>query len=253
MASLTVGELVVIAGAGVLGGAGNAAAGGGSMLTFPILVAFGIPPLTANVTNTLGHAPGYVSIVVGLREELVGQRRMMLLLIPLAAVGAVGGAALLSLSSQKTFGVVAPYLVLLGCALLALQPWLRGRIAHRPGGTAPLPILVGGVLVGCGYAAYFGAGSGFIVLGTLAITIAADLRTLNALSRLSICVANFVALPVLVLLNPVAMSAAATMWPATLIGGYVGARVARRVPELLFRVLILVLGLGGAAYLLCRQ
>jgi uncharacterized protein len=250
LTALTVGHATVLALAGVVGGAGNAAAGGGSLLTFPLLIGFGVPPLTANVTNTLGHAPGYVSIVAGLREELVGQRRRVVLLTPLAAAGAVLGAILLSLSSQATFGEIAPYLVLFACALLAIQPWLRTRIAHRHGGTAPVPLLVGGALIGCTYAAYFGAGAGFIVLGTFAITVGAHLRVLNALSRWSVCIANFVALPALVALNPVNIRAAAVLWPCTLVGGYIGARLARRMPETLFRVVILALGLGGAAYLL---
>jgi uncharacterized membrane protein YfcA len=249
---LTVGEAAVLTVAGIAGGAGNAAAGGGSLLTFPLLIGFGMPPLTANVTNTLGHAPGYVSIVAGLREELAGQRRRLMFLTPLAAVGAVLGAVLLSLSTQAMFGEIAPYLVLLACALLALQPWLRARMAHRRGGTAPMPVLVAGALIGCTYAAYFGAGAGFIVLGTFAITIVADLRVLNALSRWCICIANFVALPVLVTLNPVDIAAAAVLWPSTLVGGYIGARLARRMSEGLFRLLILSLGLAGAAYLFWR-
>jgi uncharacterized protein len=252
LASLGIGELVVLAGAGVLGGAGNAAAGGGSLLTFPIMVAFGVPPLTANVTNTLGHGPGYVSIVAGLREELVGQRRRVLLLTPLAAAGAVLGVLLLSFSSERAFGGVAPFLVLFACLLLALQPLLRTRLSERVGGTAPLPFLITGAFIGCTYASYFGAGAGFIVLGTLALTIAADLQSLNALSRLCVCIANFAALPLLVLLIPVNITAAAALWPSTLIGGYVGARVSRRLPESLFRAVILLLGLSGAAYLLVR-
>ncbi len=252
MTGLSVGQAAVLAVAGVVGGAGNAAAGGGSLLTFPLLIGFGVPPLTANVTNTLGHAPGYVSIVAGLREELVGQRPWVFLLTPLAAVGAVLGAVLLSLSSQAMFGEIAPFLVLFACALLALQPWLRARMAHRHGGTAPMPLLIIGALIGCTYAAYFGAGAGFIVLGTFAVTIAADLRVLNALSRWCVCIANFVALPVLVALNPVDIPAAAMLWPSTLVGGYIGARLARRIPELHLRVVILALGLGGAAYLLWR-
>ena len=252
MAPLTIGELATLAIVGVVGGAGNAAAGGGSLLTFPILIGFGVPPLTANVTNTLGHAPGYVSIVAGLREELLGQRRRIVLLTPLAVVGGVLGAALLSFSSEAAFGVVAPYLVLFACILLALQPLLRNTISQRVGGTAPLPVLIGGALTGCVYAAYFGAGAGFIVLATLAITIAAELRSLNALSRLCVCIANIVALPVLVLLAPVSFPAAAALWPSTLIGGYVGARLARRLPEALFRIIILALGIGGAAYLFWR-
>ena len=243
-------EVLVLVGAGLFGGAGNAAAGGGSLATFPVLIALGLPPITANVTNTLGHAPGYVSIVVGLREELSGQRRRVALLTPLAAAGAVMGAVGLSLPPSAGFRVAAPFLVLFACALIALQPLLRRHITARDGVSAPRPLVVIGMLAGCAYAGYFGAGAGFITLATLSLVLAPTLQTLNALSRLCICVANFVALPILLWLNPVDLMAAATLWPSTLIGGYLGARAARRLSDSVFRVLILALGLAGAAYLL---
>ena len=237
---------------GVVAGAGNAAAGGGSLLTFPLLVGLGIPPLSANVTNTAGHTPGYVSIVAGLREELVGQRRRILHLAPVAVVGAILGAALLAASSNRAFAAIAPYLVLVACALLVLQPLLRRWVARHRGGTLPTPVLLVGALVGCTYAAYFGAGAGFVVLGALALTMADDLRTLNALSRLFICIANFVALPLLLTLTPINIGTAAIMAPSTFVGGYAGARLARRLPEAVFRAVVIGLGLAGAVYLLVR-
>jgi len=246
------GDAAVLLAAGVLGGAGNAAAGGGSLLTFPLLVGLGIPPLVANVTNTVGHAPGYVSIVAGLREELVGQRRRILQLAPVAVAGAGLGAALLAVSSDRVFASIAPYLVLVACGLLALQPLLRKWVTRHPGGAMPTPVLIVGALTGCTYAAYFGAGAGFVVLGSLAVTIAADLHTLNAVSRLFICIANFAALPLLLVLTPIDIGAAAMLWPATLVGGYVGARLARRLPETVFRVVVIAIGLAGAVYLLMR-
>jgi len=246
------GQAAVLVIAGVVAGAGNAAAGGGSLLTFPLLIGLGIPPLSANVTNTVGHTPGYVSIVAGLREELAGQRRRILHLAPVAVAGAVLGAALLAVSSARAFAAIAPYLVVVACVLLALQPLLRRWVTRNPGATLPPPVLLVGTLVGCTYAAYFGAGAGFVVLGSLAVTIADDLRTLNALSRLFICIANFVALPLLLALTPINIGAAAIMAPATLVGGYAGARLARRLPEAGFRVVVVGMGLAGAGYLLLR-
>ncbi len=244
---------MLLAAVGVVAGAGNAAAGGGSLLTFPLLVSLGVPPLAANVTNTVGHVPGYASIVAGLREELVGQKPRILQLTPVALLGAGVGAALLAVSSDHMFAEIAPYLVLLACGLLALQPVLRRWVTRHPRGELPVPVLFSGAFIGCTYAAYFGAGAGFIVLGSLAVTLAADLRTLNALSRLLICIANFVALPLLLILTPIDMAASVVMWPATLIGGYAGARLARRLPELTFRIVVIMVGLAGAGYLLVRQ
>jgi uncharacterized membrane protein YfcA len=113
-------------------------------------------------------------------------------------------------------------------------------------------VLILGTLIGATYAAYFGAGEGFVVLGSLALTIAHDLRTLNALRRLFICTANFVALPLLLVLTPIDIGAAAIMWPATLVGGYLGARLTRRLPEAVFRLVVIAIGLAGALYLLAR-
>ncbi|WP_167098247.1 sulfite exporter TauE/SafE family protein [Mycobacterium sp. DL592] len=249
MHPLTGPQLAVLAVAGLVGGAANAAAGGGSMATFPVLIALGVPPISANVTNTLGHAPGYVAIVVGLRQELAGQRHRLRWLIPLAGCGAAAGAVLLSVTPSSVFRAAAPYLVLLACALIALQPLLRRSITVRPGGSAPAPALIGGLLLGCGYAGYFGAGAGFITLASLSLVLAGSLQVLNALSRLCICVANFVALPILLTLNSFDLTAAVTLWPTTMVGGYLGARAVRSLPEWLLRTLIITLGLAGAAYL----
>ena len=250
MTALSPHALLILLGAGLLGGAGNAVAGGGSLATFPVLVGLGLPPITANVTNTLGHAPGYISIVAGLREELTGQRRRVALLTPLAAAGAAIGAVGLSLTPPDGFRIAAPFLVLFACALIAVRPRMLAHLRSRTRASAPGPLAVTGIVVGCAYAGYFGAGAGFITLATLSLVLAEPLQTLNALSRICICVANFVALPILLWLNPVDLAAAATLWPSTLIGGYLGARAARRLPESVFEVLILALGLAGAGYLL---
>ena len=109
MPALSTHALLILVGAGLLGGAGNAAAGGGSLVTFPVLIGLGLPPITANVTNTLGHAPGYVAIVAGLREELTGQRRRVGMLTPLAAAGAAGEQMVTGLQTEKSDGDVGSY------------------------------------------------------------------------------------------------------------------------------------------------
>jgi uncharacterized protein len=243
---------VALGAAAFAAGAINSLAGGGSLLTFPLLVALGLPPLTANVTNTLGHTPGYASIVAGLREALAGQRQRVLAAIPLTVLGAAGGAVLLTVCSRSTFADVAPVLVAASAALLALGA-RRDRVAGLRPATRPREsraILAGGVLLGSAYAAFFGAGAGFIVLATLKLSYAGDLRALNAVSRLLICLANLVALPVLVALNPVDVGAASVMWPTTLVGGYMGARMSLRLPERALNAIVITLALIGAVYLL---
>ena len=250
MPTLSTHAVLILVGAGLIGGAGNAVAGGGSLATFPVLIGLGLPPIIANVTNTLGHVPGYVAIVAGLREELTGQQRRVALLTPLAAAGAALGAVLLSLTPPNGFRIAAPFLVLFACALIAVRPRLVGHLTARQGRSAPGPLAVTGIVAGCAYAGYFGAGAGFITLATLSLVIADNMQTLNALSRICICVANVVALPILLWLNPVDLAAAATLWPSTLIGGYLGARATRRLPESVLRLLVVALGRAGAGYLL---
>src|SRR3954447_24805479 len=216
-------ELAGLGGAAFAAGAINSLAGGGSLLTFPMLVALGLSPLTANVTNTLGHTPGYASIVIGLREGLAGQRGRVIGALPATAVGAVAGAGLLTACSPDTFAALAPVLGMTSAALLGATAGGVPAELHPGARRHSSPaFLAGGVLPGSAYAAFFGAGAGFILVATLSLCYAGDLRRLNALSRVVICVANVIALPVLVALNPVDLGAAAVMWPTTLAGGYVG-------------------------------
>jgi uncharacterized membrane protein YfcA len=134
--TLSTHAVLILVGAGLIGGAGNAVAGGGSLATFPVLIGLGLPPIIANVTNTLGHVPGYVAIVAGLREELTGQQRRVALLTPLAAAGAALGAVLLSLTPPNGFRIAAPFLVLFACALIAVRPRLVGHLTARQGRSA---------------------------------------------------------------------------------------------------------------------
>jgi len=241
-------QLTVLAALAFAAGAVNSLAGGGSLLTFPLLVALGLPPLTANVTNTVGHTPGYISIVVGLRDGLAGQGRRLTRMLPATVVGALAGAALLTACSPHVFAAAAPALVALSAALLGVS-WRAAPAAH--GGRRP-GYAIAGVLGGSAYAAFFGAGAGFVVLASLSVAYGDRIAPLNALSRLLVCVANLVALPVLVALNPLDLGATAVMAPATLLGGYAGARAARRLPEPALRRAVIALAVIAAAYLLVR-
>jgi uncharacterized protein len=236
-------QLVVLGALAFVAGAVNSLAGGGSLLTFPLLVALGLPPLTANVTNSLGHAPGYVSIVAGLRDGLAGQRRRVVRALPATVGGAVAGAVLLAACSPHAFAAAAPLLVVTSAGLLTFA-W-RGI-------TPAAPLVAAGVLTGSIYASFFGAGAGFVVLAALSGRYDDGVRRLNALSRLLICIANLVALPLIVALNPFDLAAAAVMWPTTLLGGYAGARATRRMHETVLRRAVICLALVAAAYLLVR-
>ncbi len=236
-----------------MAGAVNAVAGGGSLISFPVLVATGLPPLTANVTNTVAQMPGYLSIVEGYRPDLSGQApRIRALLLP-AVAGALAGVGLLALGGDDTFEAVVPWLIIGACALLAIQPRLKAALQERDEEANGLstPLLLG-VAGGAAYASYFGAAAGVLLLAILAVGISDRLQRLNALNRFLVLIANAVAVPALLLVAPVDWPSVAVLAPATLVGGAVGARMARRLSDRVLRVAVIVLGLGVAVWLLVR-
>lgn len=231
----------------------NAVAGGGSLLSFPVLVATGLSPLSANVTNTVAQMPGYLSIVEGYRPDLRGQgTRIRALTVP-ALIGALVGVALLALGGDSTFEVVVPWLILGACVLLAVQPRLKaalqGRDEERTGLSAPLVLAVA---AGAAYASYFGAAAGVLLLAIMAVGISDRLQRLNALNRYIVLIANAIAVPALILVAPVDWPSVGVLAPATLVGGAVGARFARRLPDAALRVAVIALGVVVAVWLLVR-
>jgi uncharacterized membrane protein YfcA len=231
----------------------NAVAGGGSLISFPVLVATGLPPLTANITNTVAQMPGYLSIVEGYRADLRGQGPRMRALLPPTLAGAVAGVCLLALGGEDAFEVVVPWLVLGACALLAVQPRLKARLERRDrertGLSAPLILAVA---AGAAYAAYFGAAAGVLLLAILAVGVSDRLQRLNALNRFLVLIANGVAVPLLILVGPVDWPSVAVLAPATLVGGAVGSRLARRLDDRVLRISVIALGVAVAAWLLVR-
>jgi uncharacterized membrane protein YfcA len=174
------GEAAAILGAGIAAGAVNAVVGSGSLITFPTLLAFGFPPVVANVSNNVGLVSGNVSGAVGYRRELAGQRSRLLRLSVFAVAGSLAGsAALLSLPSSS-FKLIVPALILIACVLVFVQPWLSGRIAARrdrraaaedaegpAGPERTSPVLAAGVVASAAYGGYFGAAQGVLVIGLL--------------------------------------------------------------------------------------
>ena len=245
-------DLLLLAVVGVLAGGVNAVAGGGSLLTFPVLVTTGLSPLSANVTNTIAQLPGYVSIVGGYRQELEGQGPRLRALLPAPIAGAVLGVVALKVGGEGTFEAVVPWLVLVACGLLAVQPRLRLRLAQPHPHAAPRPALHAAMLVAAGYATYFGAAAGVLILAILAFGIADRLGRLNALNRALVLAANLIGAPALALVAPVDWPSVAVLAPATMVGGYLGARVARLMPDRVLRVVVIVIGVVVAVWLLVR-
>jgi uncharacterized membrane protein YfcA len=244
---------VLLAVAGFVAGAINAAAGGGSLVTFPALIAVGYPPLIANVTNNVAVSPGYATGAWGYRAELRGQRGRILPLAVLSAFGSLVGVGLILVSSPEAFDSVVPFLVLAACALLAAQPAIGRRLGDRTGegGRPGVGALVGQTLAAV-YGGYFGAALGVAVLALLGTFLDDTLQRLNALKALLQLVIGGTAAIAFALLTPVAWGAVVIVGPASLAGGLVGARLAKRVSDRVLRTGIVAYGVVAALWLLLR-
>jgi uncharacterized protein len=236
--------------AGLFAGAVNAVAGGGSLLVFPALLAVGFSPLAANVTNSVAQWPGYLGIVAGARRDLTGQRRRILLTSAVAVVGSAVGCALLLVLPGEVFDTVVPVLVLLASVLLGLQPYLK-RWIGVPDLGAPdrRGVLLPAVFLAAIYGGYFGGALGVILIATLSLCAGDGLVRLNALKGLLSLVIATVTVVIFAIGAPVDWLAVALLAPTTLVGGFLGARLARRLPENVLRWAVVLLGLGVGIYL----
>lgn len=240
------GDYAVVAVAGVLAGAVNAIAGGGTLISFPALLAVGVPAVTANITSSVGLVTGYLGGAVGYRRELAGQRDRMRALASVAVGGGVLGAVLLLVTPADSFRALVPYLVLLSCLLLAMQPRLARRVAARRAeygravGLTPTVHL--GVFVAAIYGSYFGAGLGVLLLGVLGTLVADSLQRLNGLKTVLAFVVNLVGVLIFLVSGQVAWLFAATLVVCSYAGGLLGARVARLLSATVLRVGVVTLG-----------
>jgi hypothetical protein len=238
--------LLVLAG-GLVAGFANTVAGGGSLLTFPLLVAVGLPPLDANVTNTVGIVPAAVGGLFGLRRELAGQGRRLALLMPFAVGGAVVGAVLLLTTPARVFTRVVPALIVVACLVLLAQRPLSRVLEKRRRSRSSL--LLAGLFVAAVYGGYFGAAVSVLVLAILAVTIDDALQRLNALKVPLAGAMNLVSGVAFAIFGPVHWAYVLVLAPATLVGGRLGASAARRVPDEPLRLAVVVVGLGAALWL----
>ncbi|MEV7012130.1 sulfite exporter TauE/SafE family protein [Streptosporangium sp. NPDC051022] len=238
---LTVVESLAVLLAGLAAGVVNTVAGSGSLITFPTLVALGFPPVVANVSNTVGLAPGSISGTLAYLPELRAQRARLVPLGVASALGAVCGGILLLRLPPAAFDAVVPVLVLLAALLMAVQPWLAGRAAAvRSGALARgLPVAVFAVSV---YGGYFGAAQGVLLMALLACVLDEDLQRLNGLKNLLQALVNVVAAVFYALTTEVAWGAALLVAVGSVIGGQLGATIARWLPPTVLRYVIVVVG-----------
>ena len=242
---MTLLQALALAGAGLVAGTASAMAGGASILTFPVLLAMGVPPLQANVTNTVGLSPTVIGTALGALPELRPQRARLTALMPPALAGAVAGAALLLTTPSEVFEAIVPGLIAISCLLMLAQPWLvrhtlRGHRSRRRV-AAQASTLVVGV-----YTGYFGAASGVLFLALVGLVSTATLHELNASKNVLVGVANAVATVIFVAVAPVRWPMAAALAIGSLIGGANGTQLVRRVPAPHLRVGIALVGLAVA-------
>ena len=247
-------ELAFLAAAAFAAGAVNAVAGGGSLISFPALIAAGYPAKTANVTNTVALWPGYLSGTIAYRRELVGQRKRATALLLPSLSGALGGSALLLATPEETFSAVVPYLILFACALMAFQrPLSDFTVRHRLGvqHADHMPAtLYGGVFLMSIYGAYFGAGLGIMLLAVLAVLLPDDLHRCNAMKGLLSFMINAMAVAYFAGFGPVEWAPALVMAVGAIGGGYLGVGVVRHVPPAGLRAGVVAYGVFVAVFLL---
>lgn len=253
---MTPAHIALIAVAAVAGGAVNAIAGGGSLITFPALLAAGMPAVQASLTNTVAMCPGYFGATIAQRKLLSGQRGRAAWILPAGAIGGVCGALLLLASGESAFDLVVPFLLVFAALLLGVQPRLRDALAARGASGkrhaeawAAVPVGLAAV-----YGGYFGAGLGVIVLAALAVVYdrSADLVRVNALKQAVSLVVNVAAAIVFVAVGHVDWLAAAVMAGGSLAGGLVGGTIASRVPAAVLRAVVIASALAVAGYYFSR-
>ncbi|HEU4946445.1 MAG TPA: sulfite exporter TauE/SafE family protein [Kribbella sp.] len=239
---------VLVAGMGA--GTINAVVGSGTLMTFPALLAVGIPPVVANVSNTVGLSPGTAAGAFGYRRELAGQSRRVLRLLPASLLGGIVGAVLLLKLPDSAFHAVVPGLILLGCALVILQPWLSKRI-NLPDGSHHGTWWVWPSVFATGvYGGYFGAAQGVLLMAVLGIGLDSNLQRMNGIKNILATVVNTVAAVLFIIVADVDWLAAVLIAVGSTIGGFIGARYGRRLPPTGLRALIVLIGLIAVSTML---
>jgi uncharacterized protein len=246
-------DLVIVAGVALLAGIINSIAGGGSLILFPTLVALGLGTVAANVTNSVAQWPGYLGGVAGFRAEYAGQRGRLIRFGAVALAGGTAGSVLLLTTPSEAFDVVVPVLVLLASLLLAVQPLLTKRLQTAgDDGTRRDPAwLYVALFLATVYGGYFGGALGVILVGILGVGLH-RLKLANALKSALSAITASVSLVIFALFGPVHWVVVAVAAPASLVGGFLGARIATRIPTTPLRVFIVCFGIAVSIYLFIR-
>jgi uncharacterized membrane protein YfcA len=254
-------EMVAVAAAGFAAGGINAVVGSGTLVSFPVLLGVGLPPVTATISNSLGLVAGGLTGAFGYRRELAGQRALLLRLLPASVLGALTGAFLLLHLPAETFEAVVPALIALAVLLVVFQPLLQRRMDRRRNGATEGPVR-GGRLAGLfvaayatgSYGGYFAASQGVLQIGLFGLILQESLQRLNALKNVLTLAVNTVAAGayLVVATDRLDFAAAGLLAVGALLGGHVGARFGRRLPSAVLRAAIVVLGVTAIVVLVNR-
>lgn len=250
-------EALGIFAAGIGAGTINTVVGSGSLITFPVLLAFGYPPVVANVTNNIGIVSGSITGAIGYRSEMHGQARRLVRLGLASAIGALIGGVLLLRLPADAFRFIVPALIVVAVALIIAQPWLsRWTAARRASGRSGSrfrdggPILLAGTLCSGVYGGYFGAAQGVILIALLGVFINESLQRINAAKNVAAAVVNGVAAILFAFVAPVAWDAVAVLAAGSILGGVLGSVIGRRLPLSALRVVVIGVGVYAAAHML---
>jgi uncharacterized protein len=237
-------EIGLVVAAGFFAGGINTVVGSGTLITFPVLLAIGYPPVVANVSNSLGLVPGSVSGAIGYRRELKGQGARLLRFGIVTVFGAVAGALLLLALPPDAFEAAVPVLIVIALVLVLLQPSIARKLAERspdrhPHGGIPLLLGVFGTAV---YGGYFGAAQGVILLALMGILMDETLQRLNAVKNVFVATANLVSGVVFVFVADVDWLVVGLLAGGSILGGVLGARIGRRLRPFWLRAAVVVVG-----------
>lgn len=243
-------DLLIAAAAAVGAGAINALAGGGTLISFPMLVALGVPPVAANITNAVALCPGYFGATIAQLPNLKGQRAQLLLLIPVAVLGGLMGGMILVRTGERTFTALVPWMILAASLLLAVQEPVKKFVARRLANPmhkrhtlvlSALPIAAAAI-----YGGFFSAGMSVLLLAVLGLTLDDTLTRLNALKQVLAFSVNLAAAVFFLWSDQVVWIAAVVMAMGALIGGAIGGRLAGKMPPAVLRWTVVTAGTGIA-------
>lgn len=253
MVSLLDGTIIIAA--GIAAGIINVVAGAGTLITFPVLLALGVPPVTANVSNTVGLVPASISGAYGYRRELRGQWPSVIRMATLSGAGGLAGGAALLLLPADNFSVIVPFLLLIAAILAAIQPRVAAFVRRRStdeavNATRPLTFgLVLGVFLTGIYGGYFGAAQGVVLLALLGILWSTDLNRANGAKNVLAGVANVISAVLFIAMGIVNWQIAVLVGVGSAIGGWIGSRIGRKLPASILRAILVVVAVVAAIVL----